>query len=117
MWTLPRADLNARRAPACDAQRALPLPRRECGCIPRAAHDATRDPNPMMRREYLETVLDEVEARAPDAAAPIVSPDCRMEHIAAQEGLPFAVQLRREGRRKVGVDLCGDSRVRQLLRY
>ena len=74
-------------------------------------------PGVMTRREYLETVLDEVEARAPDAAALIVSLDRRMERAVAREVLALAVQLRREGRRVVGVDLCGDPRVRLRLRY
>ena len=70
------------------------------------------NPGVMTRREYLEAVLDEVEARAPDAAALIVSLDRRMERAVAQEVLALAVQLRREGRRVVGVDLCGDPKVR-----
>ena len=65
----------------------------------------------MTRREYLEAVLNEVEARAPDEAALIVSLDRRMDRVVAQEVLALAVQLRREGRRVVGVDLCGDPRV------
>jgi adenosine deaminase len=68
-------------------------------------------PGIMTRREYLEAVLDEVEARAPDAAALIVSLDRRMDRVVAQEVLALALQLRREGRRVVGVDLCGDPRV------
>jgi adenosine deaminase len=69
----------------------------------------------MSRRVYLETVLDEIEARAPDAAALIVSLDRRMTPDVAQEVLALAVQLRREGRRVVGVDLCGDPRVRSYI--
>jgi adenosine deaminase len=66
----------------------------------------------MSRRVYLEMVLDEIEARAPDAAALIVSLDRRMTPDDAQEVLALAVQLRREGRRVVGIDLCGDPKVR-----
>ncbi|KAI9460132.1 adenosine deaminase-like protein [Lactarius psammicola] len=69
-----------------------------------------RETPSMTRREYLEAVLDEVEVHAPDAAALIVSLDRRMERAVAQEVLALAVQLRREGRRVVGVDLCGDPR-------
>jgi adenosine deaminase len=72
-------------------------------------------PGVMTRREYLEAVLDEVETRAPDAAALIVSLDRRMVRAIAQEVLELAVQLRREGRRVVGVDLCGDPRVRSCV--
>jgi adenosine deaminase len=66
----------------------------------------------MSRRAYLETVLDEIEVRPPDAAALIVSLDRRMTPEVAREVLALAVQLRREGRRVVGVDLCGDPTVR-----
>lgn len=66
----------------------------------------------MSRRVYLETVLDEIEARSQDAAALIVSLDRRMTPDVAQEVLELAIQLRREGRRIVGVDLCGDPTVR-----
>ena len=66
----------------------------------------------MTRRVYLETVLDEVEARSPDAAALIVSLDRRMTPDVAREVLELAIQLRREGRRVVGLDLCGDPTVR-----
>jgi adenosine deaminase len=66
----------------------------------------------MSRRVYLETVLDEIETRSPDAAALIVSLDRRMTPDVAQEALELAIQLRREGRRVVGVDLCGDPTVR-----
>jgi adenosine deaminase len=69
----------------------------------------------MTRRLYLETVLDEIEARPPDAAALIVSLDRRMTPQVAQEVLELAVQLRREGRRVVGVDLCGDPAVRLFI--
>lgn len=68
----------------------------------------------MSRRVYLETVLDEIEARSPDAAALIVSLDRRMTPDVAREVLELAVQLRREGRRVVGVDLCGDPTVRSI---
>jgi adenosine deaminase len=70
----------------------------------------------MSRRVYLETVLDEIEARAPDAAALIVSLDRRMTPDVAREVLALVVQLRREGRRVVGVDLCGDPTVRSVCR-
>jgi len=62
----------------------------------------------MSFRIYLETVLGEVEARAPDAAALIVCLDRRMTPEIAREVLELALQLRREGRRVIGVDLCGD---------
>ena len=68
----------------------------------------------MSRRVYLETVLDEIEVRAPDAAALSVSLDRRMTLEVAREVLELALQLRREGRRVVGVDLCGDPKVRVL---
>lgn len=68
----------------------------------------------MSRRVYLETVLDEIETRSPEAASLIVSLDRRMKPDVAREVLELVVQLRREGRRVVGVDLCGDPTVRSV---
>jgi hypothetical protein len=65
----------------------------------------------MTRQGYLETVLDEIEARPPDVAALIVCLDRAMTPQVAREVIDLTVQLRRDGRRVVGVDLCGDPRV------
>ncbi|GJE98018.1 Adenosine deaminase-like protein [Phanerochaete sordida] len=62
----------------------------------------------MSRREYLEAVLAEVERYPPTRAALLVSLDRRMDASAAEEVVGLAVQLKQEGRRVVGVDLCGD---------
>ncbi|KAH9982116.1 adenosine deaminase-like protein [Lactifluus volemus] len=62
----------------------------------------------MTRQAYLETVLDEIEARPPDVAALIVCLDRAMTPPVAREVIDLTVQLRRDGRRVVGVDLCGD---------
>ena len=65
----------------------------------------------MTRRMYLERVLDEVEAYPADKAALIVSLDRRMDIDTAREVIGLAVALKQEGRRVVGVDLCGDPLV------
>jgi len=66
----------------------------------------------MSRRTYLECVLDSIERFSPARTALIVSLDRRMDAATAREVVALAVQLRREGRRVVGVDLCGDPTVR-----
>ena len=65
----------------------------------------------MTRLEYVETVLDEVEKYRPDQAALIVSLDRRMSKEVASECIEAAIALKKEGRRVVGVDLCGDPAV------
>ena len=65
----------------------------------------------MTRLEYVETVLDEVEKYRPDQAALIVSLDRRMSKEVANECIEAAITLKKEGRRVVGVDLCGDPAV------
>ena len=65
----------------------------------------------MTRRRYLETVLDEVEKYPSERAALIVSLDRRMDARIAEEVVDLAIALRSEGRRVVGVDLCGDPLV------
>lgn len=72
-----------------------------------------RETPTMSRRVYLETVLDEVESYAPESAALIVSVDRRMSQDVAEEVVELAAKLREEGRRVVGVDLCGDPLVRR----
>jgi adenosine deaminase len=71
----------------------------------------------MTRREYVEVVLSEVDrfnAGETDSGVCrskvglIVSLDRRMGPEVARECLDIAVNLRREGRTVVGVDLCGD---------
>ncbi|KAG8985064.1 hypothetical protein FRB90_004956 [Tulasnella sp. 427] len=64
----------------------------------------------MTRKEYLEAVLAEVEMYPADRAALIVSVDRRMSFEDALECVNLAVGLKSEGRRVVGVDLCGDPR-------
>ncbi|KAG6329628.1 hypothetical protein ID866_9460, partial [Astraeus odoratus] len=57
---------------------------------------------------YLMTVLDEIEKYAPDPAALIVSIDRQMAETDAAECIDLAIALKAEGRRLVGLDLCGD---------
>ncbi|KAF8337697.1 Metallo-dependent hydrolase [Amanita rubescens] len=64
----------------------------------------------MTREDYLRTVLDEVERYPKDRAAFIVSLDRRMCMEVMVECVEAAVKLKREGRRVVGIDLCGDPR-------
>lgn len=70
-----------------------------------------RETPAMTRMKYVETVLDEVERYPADRAALIVSLDRRMEAKIAGEVVRCAVELRKAGRRVVGIDLCGDPLV------
>lgn len=65
----------------------------------------------MTRRDYVETVLDEVEKYPLSRAALIVSLDRRMDEATASECIQIASDLKAQGRRVVGVDLCGDPLV------
>ncbi|KAH8101401.1 Metallo-dependent hydrolase [Cristinia sonorae] len=67
-----------------------------------------RETPDMSRLRYIQTVLDEVERYPPERAALIVSVDRRMSEEVARDCVECAVRLRKEGRRVVGVDLCGD---------
>jgi adenosine deaminase len=76
----------------------------------------------MSRLEYMQTVLDEVETYPANKAAVIVSIDRRMEDVVVGECIHVATTLKTNGRRVVGVDLCGDplvsvQRFRIMLRY
>lgn len=63
------------------------------------------------RMEYVETVLDEIEAYPKEQAAYILSLDRRMTSDVAEECIDIAVKLKQSGRRIVGIDLCGDPLV------
>ena len=65
----------------------------------------------MARKEYLEIVLDELEKFPPETAALLVSIDRRMTLDDVQECVDLAILLRQQGRRVVGLDLCGDPTV------
>ncbi|KIK56203.1 hypothetical protein GYMLUDRAFT_174637 [Collybiopsis luxurians FD-317 M1] len=63
--------------------------------------------------EYLDAVLSEVERYPPDRAALILSLDRRMpiadrSVISVGKIIGEAIRLKNEGRRVVGIDLCGD---------
>ncbi|KAJ3742992.1 Metallo-dependent hydrolase [Lentinula detonsa] len=69
--------------------------------------------------EYLETVLEEVERYPKEKAGLIVSVDRRMGvatenesegGITVEEVVNLAIELKKQGRRVVGVDVCGDPR-------
>ena len=65
----------------------------------------------MTREEYLSAVLDEVEAYPPSKAALLVSIDRRMSAEAAISVVEVAIKLRNQGRRIIGIDLCGTPTV------
>lgn len=65
----------------------------------------------MTRLEYCQAVLDEVERYPKHRCSLIVSVDRRMSSQDAQDCIDTAILLKRQGRRVVGVDLCGDPLV------
>ena len=76
----------------------------ELRTTPRANEHMTRD-------VYLSAVLDEVEAYPPTKAALLVSVDRRMSEEDAIGVVEAAIKLRKQGRRVVGIDLCGTPTV------
>lgn len=71
-----------------------------------------RETPAMSRLDYVRSVLDEVERYPKEQAALIVSLDRRMSDDEMKECVQVAKQLKAEGRRVVGIDLCGDPLVR-----
>jgi adenosine deaminase len=74
-----------------------------------------RETEHMTRLVYLETVLDEIEKYSANQANLIVSIDRRMSKETANEIVDIVMKLKEQGRRVVGVDLCGDPLVRVVL--
>lgn len=73
-----------------------------------------RETPAMSRMQYVRTVVDEVERYPRDKAALIVSVNRQMDERVAAECIQIARTLKEEGRRVVGVDLCGDPLVSAL---
>ncbi|KAI0085684.1 Metallo-dependent hydrolase [Irpex rosettiformis] len=67
-----------------------------------------RETDHMTRMQYVQTVLDEVERYPPERAALLVSVDRKMKVAVVEEIVQIAICLRNEGRRVVGIDICGD---------
>ncbi|KAF8168483.1 hypothetical protein B0H34DRAFT_646085 [Crassisporium funariophilum] len=67
-----------------------------------------RETEAMDREQYLRVVLDEVERYDQDKAGLTVCLDRRMGDTVLRECLTIIGKLKTEGRRIVGVDLCGD---------
>lgn len=95
----------------------MPQPPPPSNFLPSASHcvyielrTTPRATPAMSRRTYLETVLDVVERVPPTKAALIVSVDRRMALDDVAECIDLALALHSEGRRVVGIDLCGDPR-------
>ncbi|KAG9056614.1 hypothetical protein FS842_010134 [Serendipita sp. 407] len=66
-----------------------------------------RENEHMTKREYLEAVLDELDLYPRAMCNLIVSLDRRMEEQTMMEIVGIAIKLKEEGRRVVGIDLCG----------
>ncbi|KAG7090529.1 hypothetical protein E1B28_009638 [Marasmius oreades] len=67
-----------------------------------------RESESMTRLEYVCAVLEEVERYPKEKAGLILSLDRRMKPEVIQQCVELAKSLREEGRRVVGIDLCGD---------
>lgn len=63
------------------------------------------------RLEYVRTVLSVVELYPATSCALIISVDRRMGEEDIKECVDIAIQLKQQGRRVVGIDLCGDPLV------
>ncbi|KAH7106372.1 Metallo-dependent hydrolase [Auriculariales sp. MPI-PUGE-AT-0066] len=77
------------------------------GCAYLELRTTPRETATMTRRVYLETVLDVLERYPAGRAGLLVSVSREMEESVVQEVIDTAIALKDEGRRVVGVDLCG----------
>lgn len=77
-------------------------------CLYLELRTTPRESPSMSREQYLNAVLDEIEKYRNDQARLIVSLDRRMTDDILSECLGLALRLKQQGRRVVGIDLCGD---------
>jgi adenosine deaminase len=106
IYALTSSPARLRRAARAVLAQFLDGPTPQCAYLElRSTPRATAD---MDRRAYVEAVLDEVERYPSEKAALIVSLDRKMADEVVRECVGIACALKAEGRRVVGVDLCGD---------
>jgi len=67
-----------------------------------------RETDAMNREQYLRVVLAEMQRYRPDQVALIVSVDRKMKADVVRDCIRIASELKAEGERVVGIDLCGD---------
>ncbi|KAF9472065.1 Metallo-dependent hydrolase, partial [Pholiota conissans] len=71
----------------------------------------------MDRERYLNVVLDAVERYPADKATLIISLDRRMGNEVLKECIQILGKLKKEGRRVVGIDLCGDPKAGDMAEF
>ena len=76
-----------------------------------------RSTSSMDREQYILAVLEEVEKYSSDQTGLVVSLDRRMTVEVMDECVEIAVRLKSQGRRVVGVDLCGDPKAGNVLAF
>ncbi|KAF7348062.1 Metallo-dependent hydrolase [Mycena sanguinolenta] len=106
IYALTSNPANLRRATRAVLEQFLDGDRPQCTYL--ELRSTPRETAEMSKLDYVQAVLDEVERYPASRASLIVSLDRRMTTRAAQECVEIAHQLKAEGRRVVGVDLCGD---------
>lgn len=72
----------------------------------------------LTRKGYVETVLGEIEKYPAEIVGGLIlSLDRRMSHNDMQECVDIAISMREEGRRVIGIDLCGDPYARDVAEF
>ncbi|KAJ7712364.1 Metallo-dependent hydrolase [Mycena metata] len=108
IYALTSDPASLRRATRTVLAQFLDGPTPQCAYL--ELRSTPRETAQMSKLEYVQTVLDEVERYPKARVALIVSLDRRMSVEVARECVQIASRLKSEGRRVVGVDLCGDPK-------
>ncbi|KAJ7206323.1 Metallo-dependent hydrolase [Mycena pura] len=106
IYALTANPASLRRAARAVLSQFLDGARPQCAYL--ELRSTPRETPEMTRLEYVQTVLDEVERYPSGRAALIVSLDRRMSAEVFEECTRIACKLKADGRRVVGIDLCGD---------
>jgi adenosine deaminase len=86
-------------------------------CVYIELRTTPRENAQMSREEYLDAVLCEMEEYTEGKCALIVSVDRRMDESTMMDCVRVAAKLKKDGRRVVGIDLCGTPTVRIRLAF
>ncbi|KAJ7482973.1 Metallo-dependent hydrolase [Mycena galericulata] len=106
IYALTSNPASLRRATKAVLAQFLDGPHPQCEYL--ELRSTPRETAEMSRIQYVRTVLDEIERYPKSRAALIVSLDRKMSLDVVRECVQIARSLKEEGRRVVGVDLCGD---------
>ncbi|KAK6969401.1 Metallo-dependent hydrolase [Favolaschia claudopus] len=106
IYALTSNPSNLRRATRAVLEQFLDGEKPQCAYL--ELRSTPRETPQMNRRQYVQAILDQVERYPTSRTNLIVSLDRKMTGDVIRECVEIAIGFKAEGKRVVGIDLCGD---------